>query len=172
MFTYQERDSPKMPHPFKIHLPILPESILEEMNEENYNPKQDQVNPTRLKLPAANLRGTSTKAYKILTEISSQIGWDMLLKYHSSGFVMEEEYCEEKKNLSVVTIRGTSQRQSEGRMSQTGSKNEEFPTANGNILQNGAGAEENGEASISRKPEISVTAKGAKATKDKFTEEG
>jgi hypothetical protein len=155
MFTYQERDSPKMPHPHKMHLPILPERILEEMNEENYNPKQNQVDPTLLKLPAANLRGTFTKVYKILTEITSQIGWDTLLKYHSSVFVVEKEYRKEKKNSSVVTIRGNSPRQSEDRTSQTGLKNEEFPTANGNISQNGAGAEENGEASVSRKPEIS-----------------
>jgi hypothetical protein len=77
-----------------------------------------------------------------------------------------------KKNLRAATIRGNSPRQSANRTSQPGSKNEEFQTANGNILQNGAGAEENGEASVSRKPEISVTAKGAKDTKDEFAEDG
>jgi hypothetical protein len=141
------------------------------MNEENYDLKQDQVDPTLLKLPVANLRGTFAKAYKILTD-SRQIGWVTLLKYRSSVFVIEEEYCEEKTNSSVVTIRGNSSRQNEDCTSQTGSKNEEFPTANGKILQNGTGAETNGEASISRKPEISMTAKGAKDTKDEFTEDG
>jgi hypothetical protein len=95
----------------------------------------------------------------------------MLLKCHSSVFVMEEEYSEEKKNLSVVTIRGNSPKQSEDLIPQTGSKNEECLTGNRNFLQNGSGAEENGEGSISRKPEISVTAKGAKDTKDEFIEE-
>lgn len=113
MFTYQDRDIPKMPPANKMHLPILTESMLEEMNEDHYDPKQDQVDPTLLKLPAASLKGTFAKAYKILTEITSQIGWDTLLKCRSSVFVMEEEYREEKKNASVATLRGNSPRQSE-----------------------------------------------------------
>src|SRR5882757_15569 len=106
MFTYQDRDVPKMPPPNKMHLPILQESVLEEMNEEHYDPKQESVDPTLLKLPAASLKGTFAKAYKILTEITNQIGWDTLLKCRSSVFVMEEEYREEKKNSSVATLRG------------------------------------------------------------------
>lgn len=119
MFTYQDRDIPKMPPPNKMHLPILQEAMLEEMNEDHFDPKQDHVDPMLLKLPAANLKGTFAKAYKILTEITSQIGWDTLLKCRSSVFVMEEEYREEKKNSSVATLRGTP-RQSEDRVSSNG----------------------------------------------------
>lgn len=106
MFTYQDRDLPKMPMPTKMHLPVLPESVLDEMNDEHYDPKQDVIDPTLLKLPAASLKGTFAKAYKILTEITNQIGWDTLLKYRSSVFVMEEEYRQEK-NASTATIRGS-----------------------------------------------------------------
>ncbi|RPA92633.1 chaps-domain-containing protein [Choiromyces venosus 120613-1] len=96
MFTYQDRDHPKMPQPTKMHLPVLAESVLDEMSDENHDPKHDKVDSALLKLPAASLKGTFAKAYKILTEITSQIGWDMLLKYRSSVFVMEEEYRFEK----------------------------------------------------------------------------
>ena len=120
MFTYQDRDVPKMPPPGKMHLPILPESVLEEMNDDNFDPKLEAVEPTLLKLPAANLKGTFAKAYQILTEITHQIGWDTLLKCRSSVFVMEEEYREEKKNASVTTLRGNSPRPSEDRASQNG----------------------------------------------------
>lgn len=95
-----------MPMPTKMHLPVLPESVLDEMNDEHYDPKQDVIDPTLLKLPAASLKGTFAKAYKILTEITNQIGWDTLLKYRSSVFVMEEEYRQEK-NASTATIRGS-----------------------------------------------------------------
>ncbi|RPB13907.1 chaps-domain-containing protein [Morchella conica CCBAS932] len=100
MFTYQDRDIPKMPPPAKMHLPVLPEAVLEEMSDENHDPKQDNVDPTLLKLPAGSLKGTFAKAYKILTEISSQIGWDQLLKCRSSVFVMEEEYRHEKSAIT------------------------------------------------------------------------
>jgi hypothetical protein len=114
MFTYQDRDVPKMPTPGKIHLPILPESVLEEMNDEFMDAKGDPIDTTLLKLPASSLKGTFAKAYKILTEITAQIGWDTLLKCRSSVFVMEEEYREEKKhnNASVTAIHGESPRQS------------------------------------------------------------
>ncbi|CCX34663.1 Chs5p-Arf1p-binding proteins-domain-containing protein [Pyronema domesticum] len=114
MFTYQDRDVPKMPTPSKIHLPILPESVLEEMNDEFMDAKGDPIDTTLLKLPASSLKGTFAKAYKILTEITAQIGWDTLLKCRSSVFVMEEEYREEKKhnNASVTAIHGESPRQS------------------------------------------------------------
>jgi len=128
MFTYQDRDIPKMPTPSKMHLPILQEAMLEEMNEDHFDPKQDLVDPMLLKLPAANLKGTFAKAYKILTEITNQIGWDTLLKCRSSVFVMEEEYREEKKNSSVATLRGTP-RQSEDRASPNGT--DEKPETNG-----------------------------------------
>lgn len=106
MFTYQDRDIPKMPPPAKMHLPILPESVLDEMSDDLHDPKQDIVDPTLLKLPAGSLKGTFKRAYRILTEITNQIGWDQLLKCRSGVFVMEEEYRHEK-SASVVGIRGS-----------------------------------------------------------------
>lgn len=68
-----------------------------------------------MKLPAATLKGTFLKAYKLLTEITAKVGWDALLKYRSSVFVMEEEYRNEKseqqekeKTASTTALRGTS----------------------------------------------------------------
>src|SRR2546421_9197586 len=49
-----------------------------------------------IQLPAASLKGTFAKAYSLLTEITAQVGWDMLLKCRSNVFVMEEEYRREK----------------------------------------------------------------------------
>lgn len=95
-----------MPPPAKIHLPVLSECALDEMNDENYDPKSEPVDSTLLKLPAQNLKGTFARAYKILTEICKQIGWDALLKYRSSVFVMEEEYRQEKHS-SVVGLKDT-----------------------------------------------------------------
>ncbi|KAL7269104.1 bud site selection protein [Rhizina undulata] len=141
MFTYQDRDIPKMPPPARMHLPILPESVLEELSEDQHDPKQDVADPTLLKLPAASLKGTFAKAYKILTEITSQIGWDMLLKNRSNVFVMEEEYRHEK-NASTATIRG-SVGKSDGAGSDIGSESEEEKEKT--ETNGGAEAEENGE---------------------------
>lgn len=76
------------------------------MSDDLHDPKQDMVDPTLLKLPAGSLKGTFKRAYRILTEITSQIGWDQLLKCRSGVFVMEEEYRHEK-SASVVGIRGS-----------------------------------------------------------------
>ncbi|KAG0638358.1 Chs5p-Arf1p-binding proteins-domain-containing protein [Tuber brumale] len=103
MFTYQDRDHPKMPQPTKMHLPVLAESVLDEMSDESHDPKHDKLDAALLKLPAASLKGTFAKAYKLLTEITSQIGWDMLLKYRSNVFVMEEEYRFEKSARRIST---------------------------------------------------------------------
>ncbi|KAF3939078.1 hypothetical protein ABW19_dt0209132 [Dactylella cylindrospora] len=105
MFTYQERDFPRMPQPAKMHLPILPESVIDESLDE-YDVKQDP-------LPAASLKGTFAKAYSLLTEIVAQVGWDTLLKCRSNVFVMEEEYRHEKNastvtNASTTALRGSS----------------------------------------------------------------
>ena len=164
MFTYQDRDVPKMPNPAKMHLPILSESVLEEMNEDQYDPKQDTVDPTLLKLPAASLKGTFAKAYKILTEITSQIGWDTLLKCRSSVFVMEEEYREEKKNASVATLRGNSPRQSED-------NEEEDDKDNSSVNGKGKTNEDDSEDGEIAKPENSVPAE-PKGNDDDGSEDG
>jgi hypothetical protein len=168
MFTYQDRDFPKMPSPNKIHLPVLAESMLDEMSDDNYDPKHDQVDPTLLKLPAALLKGTFAKAYKILTEITAQIGWDTLLKCRSSVFVMEEEYREEKKNSSVATLRGTPRPSEEGEPSENDSEIDvevEAPQTNGNgnpTDEEKKEAIENGGAII-EKPEHTVMPEEVKA---------
>ena len=120
MFSYQDKDSPRMPEPSRVLLPILPESALDEIDEGQ--PKQgepfDQVHVSLRKLQAATYQGTFLKAYSILTEIAAKIGWDSLLKTRSLVFVMEEEYRTERqtsitprmptsKNASTVALSGT-----------------------------------------------------------------
>ncbi|KAL1960934.1 hypothetical protein VTO42DRAFT_5918 [Malbranchea cinnamomea] len=117
MFTYQDKDSPRMPQPSRILLPLLPESMLDEIDEGQ--PKQgephDFVHPMLRKLHAGNYQGTFLKAYNILTKIAAAIGWDQLLKIRSEVFVMEEEYRVEReasvarsgastKNASTVAL--------------------------------------------------------------------
>jgi len=101
MFTYQDKDTPRMPQPSRIMLPILAESILDEIDEGQ--PKQgdphDYVHPSLRKIHAANYQGTFLKAYNLLTKIAAAIGWDQLLKARSEVFVMEEEYRVERKHV-------------------------------------------------------------------------
>lgn len=101
MFTYQDKDTPRMPQPSRIMLPILSESILDEIDEGQ--PKQgdphDYVHPSLRKLHAAGYQGTFLKAYNLLTKIAGAIGWDQLLKVRSEVFVMEEEYRVERQHV-------------------------------------------------------------------------
>lgn len=101
MFTYQDKDTPRMPQPSRIMLPILSESILDEIDEGQ--PKQgdphDYVHPSFRKLHAASYQGTFLKAYNLLTKIAASIGWDQLLKVRSEVFVMEEEYRVERQHV-------------------------------------------------------------------------
>ncbi|KAI9928905.1 hypothetical protein MW887_001298 [Aspergillus wentii] len=105
MFTYQDKDTPRMPQPSRIMLPILAESILEEIDEGQ--PRQgdphDYVHPSLRKLHAAAYQGTFLKAYNILTKIAASIGWDQLLKIRSEVFVMEEEYRVERHHTAPKT---------------------------------------------------------------------
>jgi len=120
MFSYQDKDSPRMPEPSRVLLPILPETALEEIDEGQ--PRQgesyDQVHISLRKLQAATYQGTFLKAYSLLTSIAAAIGWDQLLKTRSQVFVMEEEYRHERqqsvapraptsKNASTVALSGT-----------------------------------------------------------------
>ncbi|KAH7380117.1 Chs5p-Arf1p-binding proteins-domain-containing protein [Pyrenochaeta sp. MPI-SDFR-AT-0127] len=94
MFTYQDKDAPRMPEPQKVFLPIMPEAMCDEI-EDNVD-DMELVHPTLRKLHAAGFKGTFLKAYILLTEITKRIGWDQLLKIRSQVFVMEEEYRHEK----------------------------------------------------------------------------
>ena len=107
MFTYQDRDSPRLPQPSRIMLPILSESVLDEIDENQ--PKQgepfDTVHPSLRKLHAAGYQGTFLKAYNLLTKIASAIGWDRLLRARSEVFVMEEEYRVERQQASKTSTK-------------------------------------------------------------------
>ena len=97
MFTYQDKDAPRMPEPARVLLPVLPESMLDEIDESQQSYDNEMTNPAVRRLHAANYKGTFLKAYSLLTEITAKIGWDQLLKVRSQVFVMEEEYRHEKQ---------------------------------------------------------------------------
>ena len=99
MFTYQDKDAPRMPEPLKVHLPAMPETICDEIDDGNVD-DIELVHPTLRKLHAAGFKGTFLKAYILLTEITKKIGWDQLLRIRSQVFVMEEEYRHEKQTIS------------------------------------------------------------------------
>jgi hypothetical protein len=95
MFTYQDKDAPRMPEPQRVFLPVMPEAMCDEIEDSNVD-DMELVHPTLRKLHAAGFKGTFLKAYVLLTEITKKIGWDQLLKIRSQVFVMEEEYRHEK----------------------------------------------------------------------------
>lgn len=97
MFTYQDQDTPLMPEPREVHLPILSDTRLDDIDSEPESRFSEQVDPSLLGLRAAAYRGTFKQAYRILTEMTAKIGWDQLLKIRSAVFVMEDEYRTEKK---------------------------------------------------------------------------
>ena len=99
MFTYQDKDAPRMPEPQKVFLPILPEAVCDEIEDSNVD-DLELVHPTLRKLHAAGFKGTFRKAYMLLTEIAKKIGWDQLLRIRSQVFVMEEEYRHERQVVS------------------------------------------------------------------------
>ncbi|KAF2457885.1 Chs5p-Arf1p-binding proteins-domain-containing protein [Lineolata rhizophorae] len=121
MFTYQDKDAPRMPEPLRVFLPVMPETVCDEIDNSPDTPDTAElVHPTLRKLHAAAFRGTFAKAYALLTEIAKTIGWDTLLKIRSQVFVMEEEYKSERRvhgptsgtgghsaNASTTVLRGT-----------------------------------------------------------------
>lgn len=119
MFTYQDKDAPRMPEPARVLLPVMPESMLDELDDTQQSYDIDLVHPSLRKLHAAGYKGTFLKAYSLLTEVTAKIGWDQLLRVRSQVFVMEEEYRSEKQtggnhhqsssdyNASTTALRGT-----------------------------------------------------------------
>lgn len=101
MFTYQDKDAPRMPEPMRVYLPTMPETICDEIDDSGAGTDTELVHPTLRKLHASSFKGTFLKAYMLLTEITRRIGWDQLLKIRSQVFVMEEEYRHEKHTVSV-----------------------------------------------------------------------
>ena len=122
MFTYQDKDAPRLPEPARVSLPLAPETICDEIDDAGAAPEADAVHPTLRRLAAGNYKGTFHKAYMLLTEITKKIGWDHLLKIRSQVFVMEEEYRNEKqtqpsggsRNASTTALRGTDTPQPNG----------------------------------------------------------
>ena len=113
MFTYQDKDAPRMPEPARVLLPVLPESMLDEIDESQQAYEGELVHPSLRKLHASGYKGTFLRAYSLLTEITAKIGWDQLLKIRSQVFVMEEEYRSEKhtggnQNASTVALHSSS----------------------------------------------------------------
>lgn len=100
MFTYQDKDAPRMPEPARVALPILPETMCDEIDDARIG-DIEMVHAQLRKLHAANFKGTFLKAYTILTDITKKIGWEQLLKTRSQVFVMEEEYRHEKQTLTT-----------------------------------------------------------------------
>lgn len=139
MFTYQDKDVPRMPEPARILLPVLPESNLDEIDEGPPDMEHDVVHPSLRKLHAAGYKGTFLKAYSILTEITAKIGWDQLLRIRSQVFVMEEEYRTEKQSG------GGSQRATNYNASTTVLRGTPSPGTNGNIPENRINGDENGD---------------------------
>ena len=96
MFTYTDKDAPRMPEAAKVNLPVLSNTALDEIDESVQGYDTEMVHPNLRKLSAASYKGTFLKAYSLLTDITSKIGWDQLLRIRSQVFVMEEEYRTEK----------------------------------------------------------------------------
>ncbi|KAK4553614.1 bud site selection protein [Recurvomyces mirabilis] len=121
MFTYQDKDAPRLPEPSRVSLPLDPQTMCDEIDDAGATPLDvDMVHPTLRRLAAGNYKGTFHKAYILLTEITKKIGWDQLLKIRSQVFVMEEEYRNEKqqapgsRNASTTALRGTDTPQPNG----------------------------------------------------------
>ena len=167
MFTYQDKDTPRMPQPSRIMLPILSESMLDEIDEGQ--PKQgdphDYIHPSLRKLHAAGYQGTFLKAYNLLTKIASAIGWDQLLKVRSEVFVMEEEYRVERQHVSKPAQ--SLEAETNGNANSDDNDDEEDsgsvagPAESGNI-PNGESADAQAEASIER-PEQTVASEVVKS---------
>ena len=138
MFTYQDKDAPRMPEPARIMLPVLPESILDEIDETSHGNDYELVHPSLRKLHAASYKGTFLKAYSLLTEITSKIGWDQLLRTRSQVFVMEEEYRSEKQT-------GGSQQPNVSQNASTVALHSPSPRVNGATPVNGDASEDSDE---------------------------
>lgn len=113
MFTYQDKDAPRIAQPDRVSLPVLPETMCEEIDDAQPLADTESVHPSLRRLVAANYRGTFQKAYSLLTHIAKRIGWDQLLRIRSQVFVMEEEYRSERRvpskqtNASTIALNGS-----------------------------------------------------------------
>ena len=152
MFTYQDKDTPVMPEPKDIMLPVLPETRLDELDSEPELRFSEQVDPSLRNLRAAAYKGTFKQAYSILTEMTAKIGWDQLLKTRSTVFVMEDEYRTEKQEASTATpskrnastdgLRGTPDPATNGNDDSESEAEEDSEKATEMATENSQGADE------------------------------
>lgn len=158
MFTYTDKDAPRMPEPAKVNLPVLSSTALDEIDESVQTYDTEMVHPNLRKLSAAGYKGTFLKAYSLLTDVTSKIGWDQLLRIRSQVFVMEEEYRSEKSQPGTGRNTG---RPITGKNPSTTALRAPSPEVNGN------GA--NGEAS--EKPDEDAEGSKSPATGKSKTED-
>ncbi len=177
MFTYQDKDAPRMPEPARVLLPILPETVLDELDESAQGYDAELVHPSLRKLHAAGHKGTFLKAYSLLTEITSKIGWDQLLKIRSQVFVMEEEYRSEKqtggtanKNASTTALRNPSpspNADGEPTTNHTNGETNSTSTAETAVAEDSADGDPGSASLVAdksiEKPEHTITSEEAKA---------
>ncbi|GMG32828.1 unnamed protein product [Aspergillus oryzae var. brunneus] len=166
MFTYQDKDTPRMPQPSRIMLPILAESMLDEIDEGQ--PKQgdphDYVHPSLRRLHASAYQGTFLKAYNLLTKIAAAIGWDQLLKIRSEVFVMEEEYRVERQHSK--SIRRSSSIATNGNEDQQNGTNAEEQDENPETTLSENKEEQAGDSI--EKPEQTMASEVVKSGKEEF----
>jgi len=124
MFTYCERDSncQRMPMPSRLNIAMNYETKTspEELKDikDHISPSdsngdfREHIHPEALRLPATSLRGTFLKAYELLVKIVRKIGWNKLLYYRSSVFVMEEEYRVQRASIEKKQQEANSKRES------------------------------------------------------------
>jgi tetratricopeptide (TPR) repeat protein len=175
MFTYQDKDAPRTPEPQRVYLPVLAESMCDEIDDTQAAVDIDVVHPTLRKLHAAGFKGTFLKAYMLLTEITTKIGWDQLLKIRSLVFVMEEEYRHEKqtisqsmhsRNPSTTALRGASPERPE---QANGHKNDEDEDDEEEEQSQEDESKENGETSLEKSPEGLAIPKGLETAQEQQT---
>jgi len=111
MFTYCEKDSncQRMPMPSRLNIAMNydTKSSPEELKDikdyispsDSNGDYREHIRPDSLRLPATSLRGTFLKAYELLVKIVRKIGWNKLLYFRSSVFVMEEEYRVQRASI-------------------------------------------------------------------------
>ena len=138
MFTYQDKDAPRLAEPAKINLPVLPDTQLDEIDESMNGYDTEMLHPSLRKLSAAGYKGTFYRAYSLLTNVTAKIGWDQLLKIRSQVFVMEEEYRSEKaqpgashadgRNSSTIAIHAPSPNQNGDRASADSERETDYET--------------------------------------------
>ena len=78
MFTYQDKNATPISEPACILLPVIPESMLDELDDSQQ--QYYSIHPSLKKPSGASYKNTFLKAYSIITKISAKIGQEKLLR--------------------------------------------------------------------------------------------